>query len=126
MSAHWVSYGQTNISQNSNINNPAANTAGVTGEVQLPYTVPNDHVLTLTSWGVEGAFGLTALFPWLGPSPATNAKALPTALANGFTNSVEGVYVLSSGTIVNAYLTYLGTMPSAVQGWWVQGVLSTV
>lgn len=122
----WVAYGQTNIDRNTSINNPGTNAAGVTGEVSLPYTVPCDHVLTLTGWGVEGAFGMTALFPWLGSSPATNGKALPTALGNGFTNSVEGAWVLSSGTIVNAYLTYLGTSTGAVQGWWIQGVLSTV
>ena len=121
----WTAYGQTNVQQNTSVNNPTANLAGVAGEVSLPYTVPDGTTLILTSWGVEGAFGLTAIFPWLGSAPATNGKALPTALANGWTNSVDGCWVLSSGTIVNAYLTYLGTSTSAVQGWWLQGVLST-
>lgn len=123
----WQSYGQTNISQNTSINNPTANLAGVYGEVQLPYTVPDGCVLTLTSWGVEGAYGMTAFFPWLGTSTPTSAKALPTALANGATNAVYGQWALSSGAVVNGFLTYLGTSTSgAVEGWWIQGELEAV
>lgn len=123
MAAPWVSYGQTTIQQGTNINNPTGNAAGVRGEVQLPYTVPAGLRLRLTSWGVEGAFGTTALFPWLGTSTPTNAKALPTALANGCSNAIHGHWVLPAGTTVNVFLTYIGTSTAAVEGWWIQGEL---
>lgn len=124
----WIVYGQSTIPYNGSVDNPAANAAGVIGQASLPYTVPPGYFLTIEAWGVEAyaTAGLVGMFPWLGPPPATNAKALHTNMANTESHETLGArYRLPPGTIVNIRIMNTEN-PAQVVGWYISGTLTPI
>ena len=126
----WALYGQTTLAANQGIDNPAPNAAGVLGEVPaLPYVVPDGRTLVLDGWGIESydASGLGFIFPWLGPPPIANAKALPTVSASRETNSIARLgFYLPAGTILNVRIVSGLNINGAVFGWYLSGHLEDI
>jgi hypothetical protein len=124
----WVAYGQTLVPYNTAVDNPPANAAGAIGEVSLPYTVPEGFYLEITSFGVEAynTAGLVGIFPWIGPKPATNAKALHTVMANDHYEESTGLrYRFPPGAIINIRIMCTEN-PAQVVGWQVTGRLIAI
>lgn len=121
----WIAYGQALVPYNSRADNPPATKAGALGEVSLPYTVPEGYYLDITAFGVEAynITGAVGLFPWLGPPPAANHKALHTAMCNDMTCETTGArYRLKPGTIVNISIMCTEN-PAQLVGWYISGTL---
>jgi hypothetical protein len=126
----WVAYGQTNMAASSAIDNPAANLAGVEGEVTLPYTVPAGKRLILTGWGFEGLNSQTnfgVCIPWIGEAPCTNAKCLASVGCNGGSYYVTGMrWVIPAGKKLNVRLINGSPQNNVICAWMIQGILEDV
>ena len=124
----WIAYGQTPIAANTSVTNPQVNKAGVVGEVVLPYTVPPRTTLIIESFGIESYEfqGTVVMFPWLGESPPTNAKALMSVGGGAGTNEILGAeWEIPAGTKVNVHLINGEATPSDpwIYAWYIYGRL---
>jgi len=126
----WLAYGQTLTPPGASVDNPTPNHNGLVGEVlALPYTVPPGQQLTLKAWSVEGVDpSRTAIIPWIGTAPATNAKCLFTVTAVNATPTgmVSGDWILPEGTVLNVRLVYAGSTPGYITAWYLYGILEDI
>ena len=129
----WVVSGQTGIPAKTGIDNPVPSDPGAIGQVtSLPYTVPANCTLMLTSYGIEGYVqdGISVVFIWTG-SPATvtpqwriDHATASAAARNGSNELIGQLYDFPEGTVMNIRLINgTTTANNWIFGWYASGDL---
>ena len=129
----WIVSGQTGIPAQTGIDNPQPSNPGAIGQVtSLPYTVPANCTLMLTSYGIEGYAqdGVTVIFIWTGsPAQVTGQwridHATASAAARDGSNELIGqLYDFPEGTVINIRLINgTTTHNGSIFGWYAGGDL---
>lgn len=127
----WAVSGQTNLAENSDVDNPPVADTGALGTVcKLPYTVPAGKILRVDHRAIEGydALGIAVIFLFTGeyPDGATSADRIAhgtgSIAAHAGSNEHDGRFYFPEGTVVNVRLIN-GQNYSGVYGWEVTGEL---